>query len=569
MNRFDREFLSRVWKLARPFWHSAERPRGLKLLVAMLVIGAASIGLGAYFTFILRDVTNALVAKDAHKFYHLLLMFFAWLCVMVPVAAFQPWLFNRLAIVWRQWMTMTFVTSGFDHRAFYRMSMNGKVDNPDQRISEDINGFVTQALLYFLIGLGSIVTSVIYLAMLVSISWLVAVALVAYAFIGSLASILIGRRLIGINFNQRRYEADFRFGLVHVRDNIEPIFMYGGEAHETAQLATRFGRVVENFRLLILWQRHLQFVRASYDNLIGLLPYIVLAGTYFAGKISYGQIVQAASVFGILQGALSFVVMNFEGITSFAAIVKRLGDFADECETARVADLDGARRIETVEAVDRVAFENLTIETPGHGRTLLEGLTLSANEHEPLLVKGPSGTGKTSLMRALAGIWREGGGTIVRPALADVMFLPQRPYMILGTLRDQLCYPRASGTDDAALREVLKRVNLADLPDRMGGLDVEVNWADVLSVGEQQRLAFARLMLNRPRFAFLDEATSALDTGNETRLYEMLAHSGIRFMSAGHRATLTRFHRSVLSIDGGSKCHVEPSGDYEASQPPA
>jgi putative ATP-binding cassette transporter len=558
MDRFDRIFWRRLWKLARPFWFSEEKRRGRRLLAILLVLGAITIALSAYFTFILRDTTQALVNKDPKKFYHEMELFFAWFVGMVPVAAYYPWLIGRLTIVWREWMTRSFVGLGFSHRAFYRMSLDSRVDNPDQRISEDINSFVGATLIFVLIVLGAIVTAVTFFGILLSISPFLSITLVIYATVGSYLSVTIGRHLVSINFDQQRYEADFRFGLVHVRDNVEPIFMYGGEQHESEQLGGRFAHVVRNFNLLIRWQRHLAFVTASYNNLISLLPYVLLAGTYFAGKMEYGQIVQAASAFGSLQGALSLIVSNFQGLASYACVVNRLATYAEECDAAREADLAGASRIETVEA-DEVAFRDVTVLTPDRRKTLVSDLSLPPLDGQPILLRGRSGAGKTSLLRALAGIWREGAGTITRPPLSDVMFLPQRPYMILGTLRDQVCYPHAKGTPDAKILQILAQVNLDDLPERFGGLDVEMHWADVLSPGEQQRLAFARLLLNRPRYAFLDEATSALDLENETRLYELLRTSGIRFLSTGHRPSLLPYHRKVLEIFQRGQWKLLPS----------
>jgi vitamin B12/bleomycin/antimicrobial peptide transport system ATP-binding/permease protein len=560
MDRFDRVFWKRLWKLAKPFWFSEEKRRGRRLLAILLVLGGITIALSAYFTFILRDTTQALVNKDPKKFYHEMELFFAWFVGMVPVAAYYPWLIGRLTIVWREWMTKQFVDLGFAHRAFYRMSLDAKVDNPDQRISEDINSFVGTTLIFVLIVLGAVVTAITFFGILWSISPFLSITLVIYAAVGSYLSVIIGRRLIGINFDQQRYEADFRFGLVHVRDNVEPIFMYGGEQHETRQLGGRFANVVRNFNLLIRWQRHLSIVTASYNNLISLLPYVLLAGTYFAGKMEYGQIVQAAAAFGSLQGALSLIVSNFQGVASYACVVNRLATYSEECDAAREEDRGGVTRIETVEA-DEVAFHDVTVLTPDRRKTLVADLSLPALDGQPILLRGRSGAGKTSLLRALAGIWREGGGTITRPPLSDVMFLPQRPYMILGSLRDQVCYPHAAGTSDEKIHEILARVNLENLPERFGGLDAEMHWADVLSPGEQQRLAFARLLLNLPRYAFLDEATSALDLENETRLYELLAQSGIRFLSTGHRPSLLPFHRKVLEIFGPGEWKLLPSAE--------
>jgi putative ATP-binding cassette transporter len=561
LNRFDRAFWKRVWSLVELYWFSANRRLGVKLLISVAALSGASIGLGAISTYLLRYSTNALVGKNLSHFYHLMLIWVALSATALPVNVFRPYLSAWLYIEWRQWLTHHFTDAGFSHRAFYRMGMVGKVDNPDQRISGDISAFVatTQGFtVTLLFAIGGVIT---YFAILWSISPSLALILIGYAIAGTYFSVIVGRRLIGLNYNQERYQADFRFGLVHVRDNAEPIFIYGGERQENDQLRHRFSKVVQNFKQLILWQRHLRFFTESYGSVIALVPYWYLAGTYVAGNLEFGQVVQAATAFMALHGSLSIVVNNFPSVANYANVVSRLTEFLDEAEAAREDDLSSRQKIETTED-SRVTLEDFSLLAPG-GKLLISDLTADASALGPLLVKGPSGVGKTSLMRALAGIWREGRGTVTRPALSEVMFLPQRPYMILGTLRDQLTYPRVRQADDARLYDALKLVNLGNLGERFGGLDAEMHWADVLSPGEQQRLAFARLLLNRPKYAFLDEATSALDPANERAMYELLRKSGIPFLSSGHRPSLLKFHRNVLELHATSRWNVEPSSEYE------
>lgn len=563
MNRFDRVFWNKVWSLIRLYWFSAQQRRlGAKLLAYVAVLSAVGIALGAYSSYLNRDSTNALVGKHLPEFYHLMLIWVVVTAVTVLAAVLGGYLGSLLYIEWRRWLTDYFIDVGFAHRAFYRMGLVGKVDNPDQRISDDISSFVASTQILTVTLVFAVAGVATYFAILWSISALLALVLIGYAVAGTYFSVVIGRQLVGLNYHQERYQADFRFGLVHLRDNVEPIFLYGGEQHETDQLRRRFSKVVENFKQLILWKRNLGFFTESYGGVVALVPYWFLAATYVAGRLQFGQVVQAATAFMSLHASLSVIVTSFPSLAEYANVVVRLSEFLDEAEAARLAETDGREKIEIVEG-SRVGLEHLTVLTPGGGKTLISDLTADASALEPLLVQGPSGAGKTSLTRALAGIWREGSGTVTRPALSDVMFLPQRPYMILGTLRDQLTYPRGGGLTNEQLHEVLRAVNLANLGERFGGLDVEMHWADVLSPGEQQRLAFARLLLNRPSYAFLDEATSALDVANEQLMYSLLHTHGIPFLSLGHRPSLLKFHRNVLELSSNDSWKVEPSSQFE------
>jgi vitamin B12/bleomycin/antimicrobial peptide transport system ATP-binding/permease protein len=563
LNRFDRTFWRRAWSLVLLYWRSAQRRWGIKLLAGIAVLAGVGLVIGAYATYLSRDITDALIGKHLTEFYRVMLLAAGVTAVAMLARVFQEYLGGLLYIEWREWLTDYFVDRGFAHRAFYRMGLTGKVDNPDQRISDDISSFVEATETFAIKLVFAIAGVVTYFAILWSISSTLALFLIAYATMGTYFSAVIGRRLVGLNYHQERFQADFRFGLVHVRDNIEPIFIYGGERHETDQLHDRFAKVVGNFKQLILWKRNLGFFTESYGDLARLVPYWFLAAGYVAGRLEFGQVTQAAVAFASLHEALSIIVTSFPMLANYANVVVRLSEFLEEAEAARTFETGGGQAIEISEA-PQVALEHLTVLTPRGNQTVIRDLSADVSFLEPLLVQGPSGTGKTSLMRALAGIWRKGSGKVNRPALSEVMFLPQRPYLILGSLRDQLTYPRAPLVSDQQLHEILKAVNLSDLPERFGGLDVEMHWADALSPGEQQRLAFARLLLNHPRYAFLDEATSALDVPNEQLMYELLSRKGIRFLSSGHRPTLRKFHRNILQLSPHQTWKLERSSEFEA-----
>jgi vitamin B12/bleomycin/antimicrobial peptide transport system ATP-binding/permease protein len=547
-DRFDRLFWQRLWRLTRPYWNSPRRNRAMLLLGAIVALNLGVTGMQAIFSYLNRDVFDALQAKNSGHFYHVLMQYGIMIVLFVPIAAFYPYITGLLSIDWRDWLTETFVGRMLSHNVLYYIMRDHAVDNPDQRISEDINSFTTGALNYSMSVLQSVVTAVTFFGILWAISHGLAVCLVGYALIGTWLAALIGRRLVVINFNQQRFEADYRFALVHTRDNAEAIALYSGARDEARQLRQRFANVIANFKLLILWQRHLGLFTAAYDNAAALVPWLVLAGAYFSGRFQLGEITQAGYAFSVLQGSLSLVVDQFQGLTDYASVVNRLAAFEEQCDLVGRSEMEGEPHIEVFETNGKIALDNVTLMTPDGNRVLQDGLSLNIKDGDSILLTGPSGVGKTSLMRAVAGLWSFGRGRIGRPSLEQIMFLPQKPYFILGSLRQQIQYPRAGTVDDEALLEVLQTVGLAHLPQQFGGLDAELNWADVLSGGEQQRLAFARLLVNRPRFAFLDEATSALDMAAEESLYTTLADSPGTLISIGHRPSLRRFHQQTIEL---------------------
>jgi vitamin B12/bleomycin/antimicrobial peptide transport system ATP-binding/permease protein len=557
-DRFDRVFWQRLWRLIRPYWKSEKRNRGLMLIGLMTVLNLGVVGMQAVFSYVSRDVMNALQAKNAAQFYHLMMLFGVWIVLFVPIAAFYPYITGLLRIDWRDWLTESFVQRMLKHNALYHMMRDHTVDNPDQRISEDANSFTGGALNYSMTVLQAIVTAATFFGILWAISQWLAISLIGYALLGTWLAAVIGRKLVVINFNQQRFEADYRFALVHARDNAEAIALYNGARDESHQLRRRFANVVNNFKLLILWQRHLTFFTSAYDNAAGLVPYFVLAGAYFSGRFELGEFTQAAYAFSVLQGSLSLVVDQFQALTDYASVVNRLAAFEERCDEAGGEPADERAQIEVVEDNAKVALQNVTLATPQWTRVLQRNLSLEAAEGDALLLTGPTGAGKTSLMRAVAGLWKFGSGRILRPPSEDIMFMPQKPYLILGSVRQQIQYPRATGVSDEKLLEVLREVDLGHLPEQFGGLDAELHWPDVLSGGEQQRLAFARLLLNRPRFAILDEATSALDVASEERLYSRLARLPTTFISIGHRPSLRKFHNRVVELARNFELLVAP-----------
>ena len=564
MSRLDRQLWNRFWAIAKSYWFSEEKWRARGLLAVVLLLLLAVNGLNVGISFIWRYIDTALAAKDAATFWRFISIYTGIMVVGTPIVVFYQYLQQKLGLYWREWLTKNFLAKYFQNRAYYEINANNLLDNPDQRISEDIKAFTANSLSFLLVVLGAIITLVSFTGVLWSISASLSLSLLLYAVIGTAVTIWIGGRLVRINFNQLRKEADFRYGLVHLRDNAESIAFYRGEEKESTQVVQRFMEAVRNFDLLIGWQRNLDFFTTGYNLFVRALPYLVVAPVYLSGQTDFGTITQAAIAFSQIFSALSIVVTRFEQLTAFAASINRLADFADTLEDP-MALPEGVRAIDFVEDDAQIALNQLTLQTPRAEKILVSNLSAAVQPGEGLLIVGASGMGKSSLLRAIAGLWNSGTGCIIRPHLKEMLFLPQRPYMILGSLRDQLVYPNTSNeVDEKTLREVLTQVNLADLPERVGGFDAVLDWADILSLGEQQRLAFARLLLSQPRYAILDEATSALDLKNEASLYQQLQKTSTTFISVGHRSSLLQYHQQVLELVGDAQWRLSSAQDYNS-----
>lgn len=562
MERFNLQVFRRFWKIAISYWNSEEKwkARGLLLLVMVLSLGYT--GLSVLLNNRRGVMISALSAQDEARFWQTIMIFLGVLVAYAPIFAGYTYLRDRLGLQWRRWLTNRYVDNYFSNRAYYNLNnLHTDIDNPDQRIAEDVKSFTQGSLTFLLIIVDSLLGIIAFSSVLWKISSSLVLFLVLYAVLGTVVTVgVFGKGLVRLNFAQLKKEADFRFSLVRIRENAESIAFYRGEQQEADQVKDRFMEAFENFKNLIIWQLNLNVFSNAYEFLPFILPAIVVAPGIFAGELEVGKVSEAQGAFIRIFFSLNLIVARFQELTSFGAGIDRLYTFAEnieqpsqiETEESTESDAEEQEPIQTtftVEEGEGLSLADLTLMTPNYQRTLITDLSMSLLEGEGLLVKGPSGCGKSSLLRAMAGLWNSGQGTIHRPQPKDILFLPQRPYMIVGSLRDQMIYPNMEiEASDEELKAILQQINLPDLDERFDGFDSVEDWSSVLSLGEQQRLTFARLLLNKPQYAILDEATSALDLSNEASLYEQLQHLETTFLSVGHRSTLTNYHERTLKL---------------------
>ena len=567
---FDQRLWHRFWHIARPFWFHDQKwlGRGLLALLVILLLGRTEFVV--VFNEQSGEFTSALAAKDSVRFWHSMRVFGGALLVAVPIYGFFYYVRDRLGIAWRRWLTHDFLHRYLSQRAFYDLTSNESIDNPDQRIAEDVNAFTQKSLRFLLELVGATLQLIAFSGVLWSISRTLVWVLLAYAFAGTVFTFFVfGKPMIGLNFQQLRREADFRFSLIRIRENAEGIAFYGGEKREGAHVKERFARLYENYTRLLKRTLGLNLFQYLYSFLTYALPSVIIAPRIISGELEVGRAVQAGGAFAAMLGALTVFVDNFEALSAFAAGIERLHAFKRVLVAENSAP-DPSKAWITRVPNERLELDAVTLQTPNHERTLMRDVSLVVAEGQGLVIVGASGGGKSSLLRAVAGLWRAGSGTIHYPDLEHMLFLPQRPYMILGTLRQQLLYPYLDEKlDDAELEAVLQRVNLPDLVQRSGGFDRELDFAKVLSVGEQQRLAVARALLARPTFAVLDEATSALDPENETRLYAELRSLNTTIISVTHHPGLIRQHGQVLEVIGDGTWRLSDTQGYVPSGGPS
>ncbi len=559
--------IATIWRLSVPYYRSEDRWPGRILLGAVIAIELSTVGLQVMLNEWYNRFYNTLQDRDWNAFVSAILFFCVIAGAFVTLQVYQTYLIQWLQIRWRRWMTQTYLRQWLNTANHYRMQLLGDAaDNPDQRIAEDLRLFVDYAISIGTRFLNAVVTLCSFVVILWTLSaeaplhlfgisaaipgYLVWSALI-YAVIGTALTHLIGWRLIPLNFQRQRVEADFRFNLVRTRENSEQIASLRGEAAERERHLDRFGAVVANWLALMRRQKQLSFFTQGYSQAAVIFPYVMASPAYFSGAMQLGGLMQTASAFNSVQTALSYFVTVYQDLAEYRAVMARLSGFESAIEAGREAALTPP----SIEVLPRdgsaaIVIDHLAVRLP-NGEPLVNAEHVALTSGERVLVTGPSGAGKSTLFRAVAGIWPFGSGRVTVPADAKVMLVPQRPYFPVTTLAAAVGYPAKAGTfDDSDVAEAIVAVGLPEMAERLGE---EAHWNRMLSLGEQQRLAIARALLHSPDYLFLDEATASLDEAAEAALYRLLQDrlKGTSIISIGHRSTLGAFHRRRIELVPG------------------
>ncbi len=549
-------FWTRVRQLVTPYWRSEEKTRAWVLLIAVIALSLFNVGISVWFNSWYRDFYNALQNKDLGAFTHLMLYFCLIAAVGILAAVYRLYLTQMLTIGWRRWLTEVHFARWLGHKNYYQLEQGGYTDNPDQRLSEDLNSFTSDTLSLGLGLISTLVSLVSFSIILWSVSgslelWGITVpgymfwCALVYAGIGSGLTHLIGRRLIGLSNQQQRFEADLRFAMIRVRENAESIALYNGEPNEQQRLSARFAKVWSNFWQIMQVQKRLKFFTTGYAQIAIIFPFVVAAPRYFSGQIQLGELMQINSAFGNVQENFSWFIDAYVTLAGWRATCDRLLSF-------RQAMSDNEARPAAIAV--QAQGTDLQVQDLGldlaDGRHLLDAASLQVGAGGRVMLSGRSGSGKSTLLRAMGGLWPRGHGTIRLPS-ERALFLPQKPYLPIGSLREALSYPQAGETyPSERYAQVLQTCRLGHLVAR---LDESNHWQRLLSPGEQQRLAFARALLYAPLWIYLDEATSAMDEEDEATLYQALIDQlpGVSVLSVGHRSSLRRFHPRQVRIEDG------------------
>jgi vitamin B12/bleomycin/antimicrobial peptide transport system ATP-binding/permease protein len=543
----NRQTGERFVGVVKNFLSSDMRWRALGLFAVLVGFLFAISGLNVINSYVGRDFMTAIAGRDQAGFVRLAILYLAVFAASTVVAVFQRFAEERLGLLWRAWLTSRLITRYLAGRTYYWLKEARAVDNPDQRITEDVKAFTTTTLSFTLIFLNGTFTVVAFAGVLWSISRLLFLVAIGYAALGSLLTILLGRPLVGLNYRQLDREANFRSALNHVHEHAESVALLHWEGQLTARLLRRLDELVDNFRRMTSVNRNLGFFTTGYNYLIQIIPALIVAPLYIRGQVEFGVVTQSAMAFAQLVGAFSLIINQFQSISSFTAVIARVDALGQAVEHTTTP---ASPAIETTPDRDRLAYDGLTLQAPDCAGTLVKNLSVPIPPGTRLLVTGPNEAARVSLFRATAGIWQGGEGRITRPSLDEVLFLPQRPDLPPVTLRELLIVPGREAPDDQILA-ALRAAGLGPVVERAGGLDVERDWQAFVSLGDQQLLVLTRIVLARPRFAFLDRINTTLGPGQVRQALEQLTQNSITPIHMAATAESGEQYDAVLEIDCG------------------
>jgi vitamin B12/bleomycin/antimicrobial peptide transport system ATP-binding/permease protein len=560
--------------VAQPYWYPTElngRAFGdviasWGMLFLLILTTFSTVGVEAFSSYWNRYVLDIVIEeRDLSKYLNTLWLSTGIIVVVTVLFAFSQFIRKKVALDWYKWLSNQTVKKYLSDRAYYHINFTKGLENPDQRLAKEIEPITTLSIQFLMTLLEKGLQIITFAIILWTISQQIAVYLVIYSILGNVGAIYLSEELSKINQRELNVKADYTYSLTHVRNHGESIAFFQGETQEAKIIERRFDQVIESREKLIDWERLNNLFNRGYQLAISIFSMFILTPMFINDEINYGEISQASLCCFLFSSALGKLINEWGTSGKVSNYIERLAKFTDAL-TGVTEENQNVSQFMIIED-HGLAFENFTLQTPDYQKIIVENLSLSVTLGQGLLIVGASGRGKSSLLRAIAGLWKSGNGRLVRPPLKEMLFLPQRPYIILGTLREQLLYPNPQRQiNNWELETILEKVNLKHLLKDKNTFDNEVNWEQILSLGEQQRLAFARLLITRPTFTILDEATSALDLSNEASLYQQLQELETTFISVGHRESLFNYHQWVLELTDNSQWQFSPIEDYQKQQ---